>query len=96
MRDFAPVTLIGWTPIIIVANPDLKIASATELIALCKGKQGNLSYSFLRPCSAISSPAPPARPSQPQLAMALPRWRVLAMAHGVRTAGVWMPDPSRP
>jgi Tripartite tricarboxylate transporter family receptor len=26
-------------------HPDLKIASPTELIALCKGKQGNLSYS---------------------------------------------------
>src|SRR5262249_35214739 len=45
IKDFAPVTLMAWTPIIIVAQPQLKIASPIELIALCKDKHGNLSYS---------------------------------------------------
>jgi len=45
LKDLAPITLLAWTPLVIAAHPDLKIASPSELLALLKALPGQLSYS---------------------------------------------------
>jgi len=45
LKDLAPITLIAWTPLIVAAHPDLKVASPADLIALLKARQGQLTYS---------------------------------------------------
>jgi tripartite-type tricarboxylate transporter receptor subunit TctC len=45
-RDFAPVVLVGKTPVIIVARPDAPIATLKELIAYTKANPGKLSAGF--------------------------------------------------
>jgi tripartite-type tricarboxylate transporter receptor subunit TctC len=42
--DFAPVTLVGWTPLILAAHPSVPAATVTELIAVAKAKPGTLGY----------------------------------------------------
>ena len=44
VRDFAPVTLIGAAPFVMVAAPSLPVRSVKELVALAKSKPGQLSY----------------------------------------------------
>ena len=44
VRDFAPVTLIGAAPFVMVAAPALPVRSVKELVALAKSKPGQLSY----------------------------------------------------
>jgi tripartite-type tricarboxylate transporter receptor subunit TctC len=44
VRDFAPVGKIGDSTIILVANPDVKVKSLAEVIALSRSRQGGLSY----------------------------------------------------
>ena len=44
VRDFAPITLVGQTPFILVAHPALPVKSVQDLIALAKAKPGNLSF----------------------------------------------------
>jgi tripartite-type tricarboxylate transporter receptor subunit TctC len=44
-RDFAPVTLAGTLPNIIVVHPSLPVKSIRELIALAKAHPGQLNYS---------------------------------------------------
>jgi tripartite-type tricarboxylate transporter receptor subunit TctC len=43
-RDFAPVTLFGTSPFVLVANPALPANTAKELLALAKTQAGKLSY----------------------------------------------------
>lgn len=43
-RDFAPVTLFGTSPFVLVANPALPANTAKELLALAKTQVGKLSY----------------------------------------------------
>ncbi len=43
-KDFAPITLLGITPHVLVANPALPANSVQELIALAKQRPGKLSY----------------------------------------------------
>jgi tripartite-type tricarboxylate transporter receptor subunit TctC len=43
-RDFAPVTLLGITPHILVATPSLPANSVQELIALAKQRPGKITY----------------------------------------------------
>ena len=45
LRDFAPVTLIGEGPALLVVPNDLKARNVAELVALAKAKPGALSYS---------------------------------------------------
>jgi tripartite-type tricarboxylate transporter receptor subunit TctC len=52
LRDFAPVTLLGTTPIIIVVHPALPVASVRDLIALAKQRPGELNYGS----GGVSSP----------------------------------------
>ena len=44
LRDFAPITLIGVTPSVLVVNPAVPAKSVRELIALMKAKPGQLNY----------------------------------------------------
>lgn len=44
VRDFAPITLSGSTPAILVVHPSLRVNSVKELIALAKSRSGELNY----------------------------------------------------
>ena len=44
IKDFAPITLIGITPLILTVHPSLPVKSVKELIALAKAKPGELHY----------------------------------------------------
>jgi tripartite-type tricarboxylate transporter receptor subunit TctC len=44
LRDFTPVTLVGFAPFVLVVNPSMKVASTKELIALAKAQPGKLTY----------------------------------------------------
>jgi len=43
-RDFAPITLVGFTPFILVVHPALSAKKVQELIALAKAKPGGLTF----------------------------------------------------
>ncbi|MCY1168942.1 MAG: tripartite tricarboxylate transporter substrate binding protein [Pseudomonadota bacterium] len=43
-RDFAPITLFGTSPFVLVANPGLPANNAKELVALARAQVGKLSY----------------------------------------------------
>ena len=44
LRDLAPISMVGSTPLILAAYPGLPAATVTDLIALAKGKPGQLNY----------------------------------------------------
>jgi tripartite-type tricarboxylate transporter receptor subunit TctC len=44
LKDFAPLSLIGRTPYVILASPTLKVTTLAELIALAKAKPDTLNY----------------------------------------------------
>ena len=44
LRDFAPVALIGYGPLVLVVHPSVPVNSVKGLLALCKSKPGQLSY----------------------------------------------------
>jgi tripartite-type tricarboxylate transporter receptor subunit TctC len=43
-RDFAPITLAGVTPNLLVANPNAPVSNVRELIAYAKANPGKLNY----------------------------------------------------
>ena len=43
-RDFAPVTILGWAPNVLVVHPSLPAKTVKELVALAKEKPGQLNY----------------------------------------------------
>lgn len=43
-RDFAPVSLVGIVPNLLVANPSVKANNVKELVALAKAQPGKLTY----------------------------------------------------
>jgi tripartite-type tricarboxylate transporter receptor subunit TctC len=43
-RDFAPISLVGTQPNILVVNPDVPVHTVAELIALAKQEPGKLNY----------------------------------------------------
>jgi tripartite-type tricarboxylate transporter receptor subunit TctC len=43
-RDFAPVTLIAITPLVVAVNPSVPAKSVQELIALAKDKPGSMGF----------------------------------------------------
>ena len=51
LRDFAPVGMIGSTPLMLVAWPGLPAANMKELIALAKAKPGTINYASAGPGS---------------------------------------------
>ena len=44
LRDFAPVTRLASTPLIIVIHPSLQVKSISELVNLAKAKPGSINY----------------------------------------------------
>ncbi len=44
VRDFAPVTLIGSVPLMVVVHPSVQAKSMAELVALAKANPGALNY----------------------------------------------------
>jgi tripartite-type tricarboxylate transporter receptor subunit TctC len=44
VRDFAPITLSGSTPAILVVHPSLRVNSVKELLALARARPGALNY----------------------------------------------------
>jgi tripartite-type tricarboxylate transporter receptor subunit TctC len=44
LNDFAPITLINTTPLVVVVNPGVPAKSIRELIALAKSKPGKLNF----------------------------------------------------
>ena len=44
LRDLAPVTMIGMTPVLLVVHPSLPVKTARDLIALAKAKPGQLTF----------------------------------------------------
>jgi tripartite-type tricarboxylate transporter receptor subunit TctC len=44
IRDFAPVSLTGSTPFMLVTNPALPVKSVQDLVALARTKPGQLNY----------------------------------------------------
>ena len=45
LRDFAPVALAGWIPLVMTAHPSLPITDAKGLIALARQRPGQLLFS---------------------------------------------------
>ena len=45
LRDFAPVTLIGDGPALLVVPNDLKVRNVADLVAMAKARPGAMSYS---------------------------------------------------
>ena len=44
LKDFAPVTLVATTPLVLVANPGVPVGSVKELIAYAKANPGKLNF----------------------------------------------------
>ncbi len=44
VRDFVPITLVGYIPFVMMAHPSLKVKTIRELIILAKSKPGQISY----------------------------------------------------
>ncbi|MBP6895326.1 MAG: Bug family tripartite tricarboxylate transporter substrate binding protein [Gammaproteobacteria bacterium] len=44
VKDFAPVSMVVSAPLVLAVNPDVKVRTAQEFLALAKSKPGGLSY----------------------------------------------------
>jgi tripartite-type tricarboxylate transporter receptor subunit TctC len=47
LKDFTPVAMIGFTPMVLVVHPSVPAKSTQELIALAKAKPGSLNFASL-------------------------------------------------
>ena len=47
LKDFAPVGMIGFTPMVMVVHPSVPAKSVTEFIALARSKPGTLNFASL-------------------------------------------------
>jgi tripartite-type tricarboxylate transporter receptor subunit TctC len=45
VRDFAPVSMLSSTPLVLVVHPSLPTSSVKQLVAFAKGRPGQLNYS---------------------------------------------------
>jgi tripartite-type tricarboxylate transporter receptor subunit TctC len=52
-RDFAPVALVGYTPMVLVTNPSVPAANLHDFIAYAKMRHGKLTYAS----AGVGSPA---------------------------------------
>ena len=43
-RDFAPISMVGITPNMLICNADQPAKTVKDLVALCKGKPGQISF----------------------------------------------------
>ena len=44
VRDFAPVTVVGTSPFVLVVHPSLPVKTVKELIALARARKGQITY----------------------------------------------------
>jgi tripartite-type tricarboxylate transporter receptor subunit TctC len=44
IKDFTPISYVGYTPLVLVTNPSVPASSVKELIAYIKSKNGNISF----------------------------------------------------
>ena len=44
VNDFEPVSLVGWTPNVLIAHPSVKADSVNDLIALAKSQPGKVTF----------------------------------------------------
>ena len=44
IRDFTPITTVGWSPLVLAVHPSLPVKNIKELIALAKSRPGQLTY----------------------------------------------------
>lgn len=44
LRDFAPLALVAYTPLVVVVHPSLPAKSVKELVALAKSRPGDLNF----------------------------------------------------
>jgi len=44
VKDFAPITLVAYTPNVLLANPTLPVKNVAEMLALAKAKPGTLNF----------------------------------------------------
>ena len=44
LKDFSPISMLAWTPFILVVHPSVPAASIKELVAYAKSKPGELRY----------------------------------------------------
>ncbi len=44
VKDFAPITLVGSSPMVLVTHPTVPVTSVKELIALAKAKPGDINF----------------------------------------------------
>jgi tripartite-type tricarboxylate transporter receptor subunit TctC len=44
IKDFTPISYIGYTPLVLVANPNVPASNVKELLAYIKSKDGRISY----------------------------------------------------
>lgn len=44
VRDFAPITLFGTSPFVLLGNPALQVSGVDEVLKLAKGQPGRLTY----------------------------------------------------
>ena len=51
LRDFAPITVFGTVPNILVINPSLPVKTVKDLIALAKKRPGEILYASIGPAS---------------------------------------------
>jgi tripartite-type tricarboxylate transporter receptor subunit TctC len=51
-KDFAPITMVAYSPHILAVNPELPVKSVRELIDLAKSKPGKLNYAASSVASA--------------------------------------------
>jgi tripartite-type tricarboxylate transporter receptor subunit TctC len=51
LRDFAPITVFGTVPNILVVNPSLPVKNVRELVALAKRRPGDILYASIGPAS---------------------------------------------
>jgi tripartite-type tricarboxylate transporter receptor subunit TctC len=63
-RDFAPITLVGSSPMVLVTHPSVAAASVKELIALAKAKPGELNFATGPSAPCRTSRASCSRPWQ--------------------------------
>lgn len=44
IKDFTPISYVGYTPLVLVTNPSVPVSSVQELIGYVKARKGNISY----------------------------------------------------
>ncbi|MBI4194232.1 MAG: tripartite tricarboxylate transporter substrate binding protein [Betaproteobacteria bacterium] len=44
IKDFTPITLVGWSPLVLTVHPSLPVKNVRELIAFAKARPGQLTY----------------------------------------------------